>query len=490
MTENQCWSIFNTSRATLVPACRRACEAALEKSRLLITRDMTVLQSFLLYIVARGTEDTSGAVWILVALAVRIAKVLYLHVNPDQEKVHVWSYFEKQMRKRLWLTICHIDLRTSFGQASEPLISFEEASAGFSLPHHVNDSDFGTDTPYPVSGREGLTDVTYALITYHGQLGGRLLNFPPSQRSGGEPKSGNAQGETNPPDIRQEQLEKLQKTALGLLHFCDPESSDYAWFTWHATQTIVAGIRLSMLRPIRRAHADDAASRTRTEGDSQLLQLALRALKNARLMYTESRAEGFRWYATIPWHALAIAISECYICKDVELVRESWPDVETSYHIHEVDNARYSGGRLEGPLGKLMRSTREKLAPLLQRPPNSSGIPAVAHTPESLMPVTDTMVNTRLPGSPMTMLRGSSLTFDSTQVSQTMATQKQPGYAFSLASPIDPVMTTGPCFADPAPPWNIPTQSWGVRDEFVSEMSLDSLDDPARSNFDGHIDRN
>lgn len=51
ITENQCSTLFHTSKAILVADCRSACEAALEKSCLLSTKDITVLQAFVLYLV-------------------------------------------------------------------------------------------------------------------------------------------------------------------------------------------------------------------------------------------------------------------------------------------------------------------------------------------------------------------------------------------------------------------------------------------------------
>lgn len=52
MTENQCRTMFHTSKSSIVEGCQRACEVALERSGLLATRDITVLQAFVLYLVS------------------------------------------------------------------------------------------------------------------------------------------------------------------------------------------------------------------------------------------------------------------------------------------------------------------------------------------------------------------------------------------------------------------------------------------------------
>ena len=258
------------------------------------------------------------------------------------------------MRRRLWLTICLIDAQALFIQASEPLVGHEEVAAALNGLCHINDADFDACTTQPVQTREGLTNMTFALVTYHLQLAGRLLNF--STRS--DASSDNPQAEWG---TRQQHARQFEHNVLGLLHFCDPESSPFAWFTWHGTHALVAGVRLSVLRPLHR----QSKPPPRMAGDTQLLRLAVQLLEKAQLMHTDPRGEGFRWYIVIPWHPLAIALAECYVCADAELVKQAWPVVEASYRMHEATIARYSGGRLKGPLGKLMRQTREKLAPLL-----------------------------------------------------------------------------------------------------------------------------
>jgi hypothetical protein len=52
LTENQCRQTFPASKTSIVTTLRRACERALEQADVLGTRDMTVLQAFVLYIVS------------------------------------------------------------------------------------------------------------------------------------------------------------------------------------------------------------------------------------------------------------------------------------------------------------------------------------------------------------------------------------------------------------------------------------------------------
>ena len=320
--------------------------------------------------IARRSEDRSRAVWTLIAVAVSIAKSLCIYRDPVMAAGREESFFDQQMRRRLWLTTCLIDFQASFGLTSEPLISLEEATSSFVLPRHVNDADFDQTTQYPIPVREGLTDTTFALVTYHAQLSGRLLNSVAAEKSraesvgianGQHAASTSSNNASNIEAERQQHAQRFKQEALKLLHFCDPESSPYAWFTWHGTQCILAGVRLFELRPLQWARIGKPVPLQSAEDDSELLQLTLRFLEKAQLMLTDPRGEGFRWYIVVPWHALAIAIAQCYVCTDTALVRQVWPLIEASYHHLETATAKSASGTQQNPLGKLMHQTREKL---------------------------------------------------------------------------------------------------------------------------------
>lgn len=51
MTDRQCQSLFHCDRATVLPEYQKACEMALNRADLTRTRDITVLQAFVLYLV-------------------------------------------------------------------------------------------------------------------------------------------------------------------------------------------------------------------------------------------------------------------------------------------------------------------------------------------------------------------------------------------------------------------------------------------------------
>ena len=57
MTEEQCFSTFNASQHALTNEYKEACEAAIERSGLVTSDDITVLQSFVLYLVSMAAPS-------------------------------------------------------------------------------------------------------------------------------------------------------------------------------------------------------------------------------------------------------------------------------------------------------------------------------------------------------------------------------------------------------------------------------------------------
>ncbi|KAH6871769.1 C6 transcription factor [Thelonectria olida] len=467
LTEAQCLASFYTSKTDLVTLCRRECEVAIERSGLLSARDINVLQAFVLYLYARKTEERSKAVWTLAAIAVRVARGLGLHLRPSKCAGRSETFFDQQMRSRLWLTICLIDMQSLFIQAIEPMIGHTEVASALALVRHINDSDFDQTTTSPVSNREGLTDMTFALVTYHLQLAGRQLNFSShAERKGANTKTYNETVTLSSDwDIRQRHAQQFEKSALQLLHFCDPESSVHAWFAWHGTQCLVSGIRLSVLRPLHGGGPPPPQMRN----DTELLCIALSILEKTQLMHTDPRGEGFRWYITIPWNVVAIAIAECYVCADITLIRRAWPIVEACYQQHEEIIARYSGGILQGPLGKLMRRTREKLTKLLDGGGTMDGtssmtLTGAGPTDEIRTEAMPTNADAEVGGSTVAVaLQQPQQTWHSTNLAVASAAGSQ---ATAIADAFD---------LNPSLPLAMMDQSWKVWEDFVSDIPWEEV---------------
>lgn len=354
MQDEQCQSLLERDRAELLVATRQACEAALEKAGLLTTRDMTVLQAFVIYLAGRQVEEPSRAVWTLFSVAVRVAKGLGINLPQKNE-----TFFLRQMRQHLWLTICLMDVQLAFNMTSQPLISANEACLSPDhIPRHINDSEYGPSTVDPPPDRAGLTDTTYALIKYRIQAFGRKMQFVPSPTTSIAlgPDGDNDTEESRKIRQNAETLcDEFTKEVMARTFGIDPTESPFAWLVFHSAQCFTAGARaaIHMFKPD-----------TTKQGRPEFLRASSQALEKTVLIHTNERGTAFRWYITVRWNILALALAECYACGnaanlDAQLLREVWPTMEAAYAHHASLIGKHRGGRLSGPLGKLMNQARK-----------------------------------------------------------------------------------------------------------------------------------
>ncbi|ERS97592.1 hypothetical protein HMPREF1624_05763 [Sporothrix schenckii ATCC 58251] len=351
MDDEQCRALLGRDRAGLLVATRQACEAALERAGLLTTRDMTVLQAFVLYLAGRQVEEPSRAVWTLLAVAVRVARVL--GVDTQQAKA-TQSVFVRQMRQHLWMTICLMDVQVAFNMTSQPLVAADDAQATAErMPRHVNDADFhpGTSDVDVPAERTGLTDTTYALLKYRTQALGRRSQFVPLA----DTEARQVNDDRKRRDDAQSLCDAFTREVMVLACGLDPNDSPLAWLVFHSTQCFVGGAQAALYK----SQPDD----TRT-GRPGLLRACAQVLETTVLMHTDTRGKGFRWSMTVRWHILAMALAECYVCAraaipDASLLTNVWPTMEAAYAHHASIIGRHRGGRLTGPLGKLMARTRQ-----------------------------------------------------------------------------------------------------------------------------------
>lgn len=182
--------------------------------------------------------------------------------------------------------------------------------------------------------REELTDVTLAMIWYYFQVSGRLLHdsgsFTPDEADRG---LGSFSGTDYKP--REQEAREFHRNALGLLSFCDTESSPYPWFTWHTAQYLVSSVRISAVRPIASVLSPNSVFPIPSKDHPGLFERHIGVLKKALQMQRDPRAEGFRWFIAVPWTEIAIASSECLACNDPRTVCRAWHTIEAAFQLYE-----------------------------------------------------------------------------------------------------------------------------------------------------------
>ena len=260
------------------------------------------------------------------------------------------------MRRRLWYTICVLDVHSSFDRGSEPVIGHKSLHP--ILPLNINDSEFGPDSEDQLSDKEGLTDMTKALVQYHAQATGKALG------TAGDGFVSNATATSKALSPRQQMVEQFELTTLKFIRFCDPNSSPYAWSTFNGSLTAVATMQLSLRRPMNPRGQKCIAMDT---DPTKVLRLATTVLERDTVMRSDPRGEPFRWFGVVHWHPLAVAIAECYVCDDIALLRHVWPTIEHSFENIGKVLADYRQGIMWRPLERLMLKTRSRINTLSKR---------------------------------------------------------------------------------------------------------------------------
>lgn len=152
---------FYESKENLLKKSRYAIRKAMVDVNFMASRDIQTLQGLVIYLLLLRHQDDEDVLWTLTGTAVRMAQLMDLSNDSPRLKL---SPFEVQMRRRLWWTICRLDLRTAEAYGLQP--SLLETRSRDTLPLNVNDLDLypeAIEAPVP---RTGITDMTLPLVGY------------------------------------------------------------------------------------------------------------------------------------------------------------------------------------------------------------------------------------------------------------------------------------------------------------------------------------
>ncbi|KAI9926865.1 hypothetical protein ASPWEDRAFT_72871 [Aspergillus wentii DTO 134E9] len=372
--EEKCLLLFGASKELVVPRFQKAAESALVQADFMTTNDLTVLQAYVLTLIASRPQDQSRRVWTMLSMAVRIAQALLLHLPDPAFPV---KPFEREMRRRLWHAIGFLDTEASMDRASEPMIQASMLESH--PPANVNDSDIWFEMEGPVQESEGFTDMTFTLMTSKAQSASRLLNFS----TFGQPA-------VQSMELRQQVVVDFQQTASSLLEKYQADGVPFHWFTRQVAECINASLQLTSVRPMQR-NAKFIPPKVRGDG---LLQLAVNVLEKSRALRNDPRSRPWDWvnHIFVPWHGLAVAIAEISVCQDPLLMEKYWPPIQQAYDRLSHLVADSQQGMLWKPIEKFMTQAQARRRQLLGSPTfNAPQIPV------SLSDITSTNQPTTFP---------------------------------------------------------------------------------------------
>ncbi|PMD31717.1 hypothetical protein L207DRAFT_558487 [Hyaloscypha variabilis F] len=157
LSPSDCLKLFDQDKNTLFEQYRKSTVQSLIAAELSSTRDIEVLQAFVLFLLSDPESDSTAT---LTALAVRIAQKMGM----DREKPPKISFFETEMRIRLWWQIRGLDARSR--HQLNMCIPSPEFGSHVRLPLNVNDSELHPNMAEEPTVHTGTTEMLYCLLKH------------------------------------------------------------------------------------------------------------------------------------------------------------------------------------------------------------------------------------------------------------------------------------------------------------------------------------
>ena len=156
MSPIDCETSFGETRTSLLTRYRVATLRALVAAEYLTTREIEVLQALVLFLFADPDSDLS---FTLTGVVVRLGQRMGLHKECTDPNI---TFFEKEMRVRLWWQLCGIDARIRSGLIRPPPSELGDVRP----PLNINDADLHPDMTEPPIEHKGPTEMMCVLMKY------------------------------------------------------------------------------------------------------------------------------------------------------------------------------------------------------------------------------------------------------------------------------------------------------------------------------------
>ncbi|CAG8909658.1 unnamed protein product [Penicillium egyptiacum] len=342
LEEVECQSMFGMSKRIIVAEFQKETEYALAKADFVTTNDLTVLQAYIISLLAARSQDQSRRVWTMLSMALRVGQALSLHMPQPPFTVRP---FEHEMRKRTWLGIGVLDVAACLDRASEPMM--QSAWLDYNQPSNINDEDIWFDMPGPIPEHtEGtFTDMTHTLVIAAAVSVTRTIAF-----------SDMTEPAVTIMSLRQQVVHDFQQKTSDLLSGCRPDLSDFQWYAQKTAVVMGSWLQLASLRPLQRSYNFIPP---KVQGNA-LLKIAGDNLQLSQEVYNYPGARSWQWYGSmwVHWHALAVALAELCVCKDPVVMSKYWTVVDDVYQRSRLVIADSEKGMLWKPLERLMSQAK------------------------------------------------------------------------------------------------------------------------------------
>ena len=332
---------FGCPKADLSLRYRLGLEHALVKANFLNVPDMVLVQAFTIFLFLVRRHDNPRFVWMMTGLLIRMAHALGL--QRDGSHFDHLTPYEVEIRRRMWWSVCILDVQASEDQGLE--LTITRGSFDTKLPLNINDADIEPQTKETPTERHCLTDTTFLVVTSEICDVVQRLMAPlvGERRSGPEDQH----------HLLNEIYEKLNRSYLQYL--TGSENSIY-WFMVICTRLTMAKMKLIIYLPILFSSPDEhLVEEIRTK-------LLISAIEVTEYNHTLNSAESCRQWRWIfqscgHWHAIVYLLIEISRRPWSPIVERAWVALHSSWAT-PVRLRADKNQQMWVPLRKLMAKAR------------------------------------------------------------------------------------------------------------------------------------
>ena len=333
---------FGSSKADLNIKFRVGFEHALARADFLNVPNLTLVQALGIFLCLARRHDSPRFCWMMTGIVIRMAQALGLHRDGTHFKN--LSPYEIEMRRRVWWGLCMLDVRASEDQGTDYTIP--RGSFDTKLPSNINDADLDPNmTEMPVA-REGVTDMTFSLVSCQITEVAKQMMAQSSK-------------EAAPSLEEQTRLvsEIWQRMDKGYLQHSSETSNIAYWVAVNIGRLVMAKMTLLVFLPVLFSSPSDHFS---DNIRGKLLASAIEVAEFNHALNAEPRCRGWRWvYQTYThWHAVVYLLIEVTRRPWSPIVERAWKALHSQWLIPRESHME-KNLRVWLPLRKLMAKARK-----------------------------------------------------------------------------------------------------------------------------------
>ncbi|KAJ6189976.1 fungal-specific transcription factor domain-containing protein [Penicillium mononematosum] len=298
MTPAQCFDKLGEQQESVVVRYRLAVEQALTEADLFNSRDLTLLQSALLYLISIRRHDKGDFAWTMTAVILRLAQRLELH---RESALSATFPMNAEMSRRVWWHILALDVQSAEDHCTEPLIHDGQFDTRF--PLNINDEDLVLGAEGFPCERSGYTDMTFSLIRFEITATYRLLKYSSF---------------TEPDYSPEDSLASRQQHVIGLEHRLREKYLQYSsttatvhWLCATISWLVLAKLRVSVYDPV--TSGDMSNTGLKADIREFLFATSIDIIELSVILETNQKDLGnWTWMFknNNQWHALSFVLTE------------------------------------------------------------------------------------------------------------------------------------------------------------------------------------